>query len=186
MPTIRRTLRKLVTLTALALLLAATGGAGQPARAGGPVVPDVSGSWSWNEHIIVKLPGDLGALIFGVAPEGPVMHLTCDAWGILLIQRDGASFTGSTDQNASCVTNGGQAATTIPFPPFFDVTGTIVGRAVHFESGDLGQGISCSYHGSLGVADGVATSLNATGGCDVPIPVHPNMDKSVSFDAVRL
>ena len=176
--------KRVTRAIAAALLLAATAADAPPAWAAGQAAPDVSGTWSWNEHIILTVPADVAAFAFGVAPEGPVMHLTCDSRGTLLIQQNGASFTGSTDQQASCVTRGGQVATP-PFPPFFDLAGTITGRAVHFTTGDLGQGITCTYHGSLSVHDGVATALNASGGCDVPIPVHPNTDKSVSFDAVR-
>ena len=112
------------------------------------------------------------------------MHVNCDTWGGLTLLQNGDSFTGTADQQWACVTNGGQVAATAPFPPVFDVSGSIEGRAVHFIA-DVGQGLTCAYAGALTVANGTAISLNATGGCDVPLPFHPNMDKSVSFDATR-
>ena len=147
-------------------------------------VPDVSGDWTWEEAVIFIAPGYIVAAFFGVQVEGPIMHLRCQTGGGLTIQQNGASFSGSADQQWACVTRGGQPTPTAPFPPAFDVSGSITGHAVHF-SADIGQGFSCSYAGSLSVVNGVATSINATGGCDVPLPVHPNMDKSVSFDATR-
>jgi hypothetical protein len=169
---------------ASALLLAIAVALTPPTAAAGRTVPDVDGDWTWNEHVILILPGGIASAIFGVAPEGPVMHLTCETWGHLAIQQNGSSFSGSTDQQGSCITKGGQTTLMTPFPPGFDIAGSITGHAVHFSTVGLGPG-ECSYHGSLSVDDGVATFLNATGGCDIPLPFHPNMDKSVSFDAVR-
>ena len=147
-------------------------------------VPDVSGSWSWNELVVLTAPGAAVAAFFGVVIEGPVMHVRCETWGELAIQQTGASFSGLTDQQWACVTAGGQAALTAPFPPAFAISGSISGHAVEFIA-DVGQGVSCSYRGSLSVAGGVATSINTTGGCDVPAPFHPNMDKSIYFNATR-
>jgi hypothetical protein len=168
---------------AAAVLLTTTWLAGVT-LAQGPPAPDVSGQWSWTESIILTVPGDVAAGQFGVQVEGPVMHFRCQTWGDLTIQQNGTSFSGSATQQWSCVSSGGQSATSAPFPPGFGITGSIAGRGVGFVA-DVGQGFTCSYSGSLGVTGSVATSINATGGCDVPLPFHPNMDKSVSFDATR-
>jgi hypothetical protein len=173
-----------MTLTAATALLLTTI-VSQPAiEAAQPAVPDVSGSWAWNESVIFVGPGDIIAFFFGVQVEGPVMHMQCQTWGALTIQQNGDAFTGAADQQWACVSQGGQVALSAPFPATFDVSGAITGHAVHFVA-DFGQGFTCSYGGSMTVVNGMATSLNATGGCDVPLPIHPNMDKSISFDATR-
>ena len=175
-------LTKSLTLTIAAVLFLT--GLERPALSADGPVPDVSGDWTWNELVILTAPGDVVAALFGVQVEAPVMHVTCQAGGDLTLQQNGISFTGSASQGWSCVTQGGQPAATAPFPPAFDVTGSIVGQSVRFTA-DLGQGFSCSYIGSLRVDSGVATEINSTGGCDVPAPFHPNMDKSVYFNATR-
>jgi hypothetical protein len=154
------------------------------AAAQGQPPADLAGQWSWEESVLVVGPGDILPGAFGVDPEGPVMHLRCLTWGGLTIQQAGSSFSGSADQQWSCVTAGGQIATQAPFPPTFDIAGSTTGRGVHFVA-DVGQGFTCSYSGSLGVAAGIATAINTTGDCDVPLPFHPNTDKSVFFNAVR-
>ena len=171
-----------ITIFAAVALLTMTLQGG--AMAQGQAAADLAGQWSWAESVIIVGPGPIVAGIFTVQVEGPVMHVRCQTGGSLAIQQSGSSFTGSADQQWSCVTAGGQNALSAPFPPTFDVAGSIHGRSVHFAA-DVGQGFTCSYAGSLGVTSGVADSINATGGCDVPLPFHPNMDKSVSFDATR-
>ena len=175
-------LTKPLTLTIASILFLT--GLEPPALSADATVPDVSGSWTWSELVILTAPGDVVAALFGVQVEAPVMHLTCQAGGDLTLQQNGTSFSGSASQGWSCVTHGGQIATTAPFPPAFDVAGSIVGRSVRF-TGDVGQGFTCSYVGSLRVESDVATEINSTGGCDVPAPFHPNMDKSVYFNATR-
>jgi hypothetical protein len=177
--------RVLLALAMAVALLPATGSLTSTAVAAGQTVPDISGEWTWRESSIMTLPDDLAAAFFGVVPEGRVMHLTCEAWGELTVQQNGLVFSGSLTQQASCVTGGGQPTPTTPFPGSFDITGSISGRSVHFTTGDLGPGVVCSYAGSVSVADGVATSFNTTGGCDIPFPFHPSMSRSVSFDATR-
>ena len=177
--------RVLLALALAAALLPATGSLTSTAVAAGQTVPDISGEWTWRESSIVTVPDYVAEAFWGVVPEGPVMHLTCEAWGGLTVQQNGAVFSGSVTQQATCVTGGGQQTPTTPFPGFFDITGSISGHAVRFTTGDLGPGIVCSYSGSLSVADAVATSFNTTGKCDDPFPIHPSVSKSVSFDATR-
>ena len=178
--TARPRLSAALAAVALLTLTHLEGGAiaqGQPAS-------DLTGQWSWEESVLIVAPGDVIPGIFDVDPEGPVMQVRCLASGALTIQQNGSSFSGSADQQWSCVTAGGQTALQAPFPATFDITGSITGRGVHFTA-DVGQGFSCSYHGSLGVTGDVATAINATGDCDVPLPFHPNTDKSVYFTATR-
>ena len=177
----QRRLAKLLTLIASVLFLT---GLEPPALSAEGTVPDVSGNWTWSELVLLTGPGGVVAGLFGVQVEAPVMHVTCQAGGDLTLQQIGASFSGSASQGWSCVTHGGQNATVAPFPPGFDVAGSILGQSIRFTA-DVGQGITCSYLGALGVDDGVATAINTTGGCDVPAPFHPNMDKSVYFNATR-
>jgi hypothetical protein len=156
------------------------------ALAKGAPVADLSGSWSWQEEVLIKLPSELAMAIFGISEsEGPVMNLTCHSWGALTLVQNGATFTGTATQTSSCETQGGQTANTPPFPPGFSLEGHITGRAVRFNA-DVGEGFYCPYTGTLTVDGGRATHLNATGRCDVPAPVHPNATKSLSFDATRL
>ena len=177
--------RILQALAIAAALLPATGSLTTTAVAAAQTVPDISGEWTWRESTMVTVPGDIAAAFWGVVPEGRVMHLTCEAWGSLTVQQSGAVFSGSATQQATCVTGGGQQTPTTPFPASFDINGSISGHSLRFTTGDLGPGVVCSYVGSVSVANGVATSLNTTGGCDDPFPFHPSVTKSVSFDATR-
>lgn len=178
----QRRLTKSLTLIIASILFLT--GLEPPVLSAEATVPDVSGNWTWSELAIFTGPGGVVAGLFGVQVEGPVMHVTCQTGGDLSLQQSGASFSGSASQGWSCVTHGGQNATSAPFPPGFDVTGSIVGRSIRFTA-DVGQGFTCSYLGSLSVDGGVASAINTTGGCDVPAPFHPNMDKSVYFNADR-
>jgi hypothetical protein len=175
-------LTKSLTLTIASVLFLT--GLEPPALSADGTVPDVSGDWTWSELVILTAPGDVVAALFSVQVEAPVMHVTCQTGGDLTLQQNGSSFSGSASQAWSCVTHGGQPAATAPFPPAFDVTGSIVGQSVQFTA-DLGQGFTCSYVGSLRANGGVAIAINSTGGCDVPAPFHPTLDKSVYFDAIR-
>jgi hypothetical protein len=172
-----RSLRLVLTLVLVAGALPGSVRAGRAA-------PDISGAWTWNELVIVTAPGSVIAGLFGIQIEGPIMHMTCQSGGGLTIQQSGESFTGSADQQWSCISSGGQSAAQGPFPPTFGISGEIAGRSLHFTA-DVGQGVSCSYRGDVRVSNDTASSFHTTGGCDVPLPFHPNMNKSVYFDATR-
>lgn len=149
------------------------------------LVPDLEGQWLWEEAVELTGPSDLVMALFGLAEaEGPVMHISCLTGGSLEFAQSGASFTGEATQSAECETRHGQIASQHPFPPTFDIAGEIVGRAVQFEA-LVGEGFHCPYRGSLTLAGGTAISLNATGRCDTPLPVNPNVTKSIYFRASR-
>jgi hypothetical protein len=174
-----------VALGAAGLVLVITA-TSWPYAAPGPIAPDVGGVWDWHERSVVLAPTEFIVAFFGpLEPEGPVMRLSCDAWGTMTLQQNGSSFSGSTGQDGTCTTQGGQVTPVTPFPPSFTVSGSIDGHAVKFDA-DVGQGIVCSYQGSLSVSNGVATRFDTSGGCDVPFPFHPNMNKSLSFDMTRV
>ena len=183
----QQTFSNRLTLFAAAMMLLSISSAAElPAATVGPATPNISGDWSWDDHLILVAPDYAVMAFFGVTEsEGPVMHVTCHTWGTMHLNQNGASFSGNSDQDGACTTQGGQSATTTPFPPSFDIDGSISGHSVHMNQ-DVGDGIICSYRGSLTVANGVATKLNATGGCDVPLPFHPSMNRDVIFDATRL
>jgi hypothetical protein len=47
-------------------------------------------------------------------------------------------------------------------------------------------GFDCDYRGSVRSEQGEAVALNMTGDCAPPVDVHPNVGKTLSFDATRL
>jgi hypothetical protein len=162
----------------LLLVLGAVSVSAGPAR---KATPDISGQWQWDEQVVVVGPGEFLMGAFQIPEsEGPVMQLNCETSGTLDVIQNGASFSGSTDQDVLCTTKGGQASTNTPFPPFFTVEGSITGRSIHFE-GPTG----CTYHGSLVVENGVVKEINATGKCDVPIDVQPLVVEN-TYHATRL
>ena len=185
---IRQRLSRRVALTAAAAfiaILAVSVAVLPPVTALGAAVPNISGDWDWNGTTIVLFPPDPSALeFFEVESEGPVMRLICEAWGTLTFAQNGDLFTGSANQDSQCTTQGGQVTARTPFPPSFDLVGSIRGHSLSFES-DGGPGIVCSYNGSISVEKGVATRFHTTGGCDVPVFVHPFMTRDIDLDGVR-
>jgi len=167
------------------LVLALSAGCLLPVTALGAETPNISGTWDWTGRTIILGPGSPEILwFFGVKSEGPVLYLICNAWGTLTISQTGSSFTGTTDQASECTTRGGQHTTQTPFPNSFGLAGSIHGHAVSIDA-DGGDGIPCSYSGSISVQNGVVTQFHTTGGCDVPLPFHPAMTKDINFDGVR-
>lgn len=100
---------------------------------------------------------------FGIAPEGPVTTLNCEAWGELTLVPNGTEFSGTATQSSSCVTKGG-----IPFDPSgafgpgWDlVAGRIAGRSISFF-GDLGTTYVATHR------VGGRTHGRPAGACDLP------------------
>jgi hypothetical protein len=129
---------------------------------------DISGSWHYVEtvHLVLK-PGD------------EVIDMTCiNPDGVLTIVQTGASFTGTlTHPTTTCVTRDGSAA-----PPPWDLpyvaslSGTVTGRAIHFEQYDAPPSypVRCPKNGSLTVAGGAVTAMSTRGRCDLsflPFPI---------------
>lgn len=170
----RTTILVLVSLTGLAACsdeagpTAADVPAGPPAAAAvvGAAV-DISGPWSWSERTHIRLR-EPGVAIFGIAAEGPITHLECEASGDLVIVKNGASFTGTATQSGWCTTRGGQSFDPSGvFPPVLQILdGHLEGRSMSFTV-DVGA-FPCPYSGSVRVEGGNATELRATGHCEVP------------------
>lgn len=138
---------------------------------------DISGAWDWHETGRVNLTVE-AATMFGVTPEGPRTHITCESGGTLTIVQTGDTFTGFATQSSLCESNGGQVFVPAPFPPALDVVdGRINGRHIEFV---FGAGpIPCPYKASARVEGGAVAALVGTGRCIVPghpqspLPVPP-------------
>jgi hypothetical protein len=128
---------------------------------------DLSGPWSWSERTHIRLR-EPAVAIFGIAAEGPITHLECEAWGELTIVQGGAAFTGNATQSGWCTTRGGQSFDPSGvFPPALALSdGQIVGRSMSFAV-DAGA-FPCLYQGSVRVSGGQVVELEATGHCEVP------------------
>lgn len=158
-----------LTVAAAAILIAGCTEAGptdpepQFAAAGAPV--DLSGDWSWTETTVIKAREFIVPILFGIAPEGPITHVTCATTGTMQLTQVGTTFTGSAQQSASCVTRGGQAVPA-PFPPFLQVVdGRIIGGSFRFT---FDAGIPCPYQGAIVARHGEALRLQGSGDCQIP------------------
>lgn len=129
--------------------------------------PDLAGVWDWSERTTLHLRPAAVAL-FGIAAEGPVTTLNCEAWGELTLSQNGAQFSGSATQNSWCVTKGGISFDpSAAFGPGWDlVDGRITGRNVSFTVQTVA--FPCPYRGSVRVSGGQVTELSANGHCEVP------------------
>ncbi|MCI0435947.1 MAG: hypothetical protein L0271_20260, partial [Gemmatimonadetes bacterium] len=77
---------------------------------------DLSGTWQWSETTKVAARPFTAAVFFGIQPEGPITHLTCESAGQLTINVvTGSTFVGSATQSSECVTRGG----IVFVPPLF-------------------------------------------------------------------
>lgn len=135
---------------------------------------DVGGDWAWTREEILTVPADF-AFIFGIAPEGPVTHFTCDLEGVITLVQDGSTLSGvEVETGSQCETRGGQVfvqpglGVQIPIPE-----GRIVGRHVELVIGD--PVLPCPIRAVITEsAGGTALSMRGTGRCI--IPGHPQSD----------
>lgn len=155
-------------------------GSGVLDPAGKPAVPDVSGEWAWSETQRFLLSADLAALI-GIVPEGTHTDVTCHNSGTMVLDQDGAAFTGVAGQEGDCVTTGGQEFEfDIPFPFIEIVEGRVSGRTVHFGfSSPL-----CPYRGVLQFDGGDVAGIGGggTGQCRPPF----SLDGTPPFDQLAI
>ena len=135
---------------------------------------DVSGTWQWKEEDIIMFPPFVAG-IFGVEPEGPTTHATCELSGTLSLIQASDTFTGFASQVTLCTTRGGQQFD--PFPALVPFEGVIEGASMHIDFG------GCRHAASIETDNGVAVSMNGNGHCK--LRGHPGALTSVSFEASR-
>lgn len=131
-------------------------------------VPDISGSWVFEERIWVLQPSALNPVIGAPLVDRPMTQVVCDAEGTIEIVQDGATFHGTATQAVLCRVDGVEfVPPAFAFNPVFDiVSGEIRGRSVHFETGHTFN--VCPNRGGVGVHAGVAARIDAVGDCPVP------------------
>lgn len=140
---------------------------GSAARASGPF--DIGGAWQFAEETSLTFPGELAASL-GIAPEGPVLHVSCSSpQGVLTITQSGSTFTGTlTHPASSCVTRGGQTVQppwTLPYEA--TLSGRLTGRALDIQQFDVVGPVECTKKGTLQVAGGTVTGMRTKGRCDL-------------------
>ena len=113
--------------------------------------------------------------IFGVEPEGPTTHATCQLGGTLELVQVGDTFTGAATQISLCTTTGGQQFD--PFPSLVPFNGEIHGASMNVDFG------GCRYVANINTENGAAVSLNGNGHCK--LRGQPGVLTSVSFEATR-
>lgn len=131
-------------------------------------VPDISGSWVFEERIRVLQPSSLNPVIGAPIVNTPMTQVVCDAEGTIEIVQQGATFHGTATQAVLCRVGDVEfVPPAFAFNPVFDIpSGDIRGRSIHFQTGHtLNQ---CENRGSLGLERGVAESIHAIGDCPVP------------------
>jgi hypothetical protein len=132
--------------------------------AGSAQVADLSGEWAWSETTVIKARAFIVPILFGIAPEGPITHITCATTGTMQLTQTGTTFTGSAQQSSSCVTKGGLAVPA-PFPPSLQVAGHVTGGSFRFT---FDAGIACDYQGAIVARQKSALRLQGSGDCQIP------------------
>ena len=169
-------------LSLLAALVAAScdGGSitepnGATAAVGGASAVDVSGEWVTRGEYVIHLKGDAAAF-FGVQPEGPRTHLSCEFTGTFSVVQSGATFGGTYTEAGRCETPGGQTTRVDVLGEL--VGGTVSGRSIHYtllESG--GVPVECPQQGAIvELENGVARRLQGSGRCIEPGHPHSILD----------
>lgn len=169
-------------LSLLAALVAAScdGGSitepnGATAAVGGASAVDVSGEWVTRGEYVIHLNGDAAAF-FGVQPEGPRTHLSCEFTGTFSVVQSGATFGGTYTEAGRCETPGGQTTRVDVLGEL--VGGTVSGRSIHYallESG--GVPVECPQQGAIvELENGVARRLQGSGRCIEPGHPHSILD----------
>lgn len=140
---------------------------GASAAVGGASAVDVSGEWVTRGEYVIHLKGDAAAL-FGVQPEGPRTHLSCEFTGTFSVVQSGATFGGTYTEAGRCETPGGQTTQVDVLGEL--VGGTVGGRSIHYtlvESG--GVPVECPQQGAIvELENGVARRLQGSGRCIEP------------------
>ena len=148
---------------------------GASAAVGGASAVDVSGEWVTRGEYVIHLKGDAAAL-FGVQPEGPRTHLSCEFTGTFSVVQSGATFGGTYTEAGRCETPGGQTTQVDVLGEL--VGGTVSGRSIHYtllESGVVP--VECPQQGAIvELEDGVAWRLQGSGRCIEPGHPHSILD----------
>lgn len=148
---------------------------------------NLAGPWEWTHSTVFVLPAGVAAAVLppqGAAHvTGPVAHIDCTVSGTMFITQSGSTFSGTATQSSSCRVRTGGPAFAWPFvyQPAFNVDdGRVMGHAFQFKVLPL-----CQNRGAARVAGGVTVSWRATGKCDPPIPDHPAVGKTKTWEAWR-
>jgi hypothetical protein len=137
------------------------------------VAADIGGQWVTSGEYVIHLAGD-AALLFGVQPEGPRTHLSCEFTGTFTIVQSGSTFGGSYTESGHCETAGGQTTAVTVGGEL--VGGTIHGRSVHFALLEIGGvPVECPQQGAIvEIEGGIAQRLQGSGRC-----IEPGHPKSI-------
>ena len=165
----------------------------RPNMAASSAPADISGTWNWHEVVVLSLSEFVATVFFGIQPEGPRTHVRCNDSGTMTLVQNGATFSGTALQTATCETRGGQVFTPPVFPPVVDIgDGTISGSSLDFLFGT--GDVPCPYHASIAeVQAGVAVRLSGGGKCitpghpQSPVPFEPpgTASPTVLWEATR-
>lgn len=142
-------------------------------------VPDVSGSWTFHERIVVLQPSELNGVIGAPAREEPMTKVVCQSEGTMELDQDGAAFEGTATQSVVCrVGDVSFVPPEFAFNPEFTLfDGRIRGHAVHFRTGHTLN--VCKNRGSVRVQGGVVSEIRAVGDC--PVPFDPGEHHSMWY-----
>lgn len=145
---------------------------------------DLDGTWQWWEKTTVAAR-PLTAAMFGIPPEGPMTHFTCESGGQLTITAvTGTTFVGSATQSSECVTRGGFVFNPPLFPASLQlVNGEIRGHSFRFDFS--AGGIPCPHAGAIRVHGGTPMELRGSGDCALPNASDVGQYKDVQFLAWR-
>jgi hypothetical protein len=150
-----------------------------PVFSQGPGQPvDVSGEWAYEGVLLLIVP-DWVAVLLGIDPEGPRTHIRCDFSGIMELDQNGGTFTGTDHQDPNeCETRGGQVFQDGGGPVDI-VDGRIRGRSISFAIDDFP--VFCPQRGTISeVQNGSANRMRLSGRCLVP--GHPQSPYSAILD----
>lgn len=138
---------------------------------GAAPVPDIGGSWVFEETIWVLQPSQLNEVIGAPPSDRPMTQVECDAVGTVEIDQQGCEIQGTATQSVVCRVDGVEfVPPDFAFNPEFDInSGWLHGRSIYFETGHTLN--ICNNRGSVRVLGGVAERIEAVGDC--PVSFHP-------------
>lgn len=143
---------------------------------GAAPVPDIGGSWVFEEKIWVLQPSQLNEVIGAPPSDQPMTQVECEAVGTIEIEQQSCELQGTATQSVVCTVDGVEfVPPDFAFNPEFNInTGRLRGRSIYFETGHTLN--ICDNRGSVRVLGGVAERIEAVGDC--PVPFDPGEQHS--------
>lgn len=147
---------------------------------------DISGNWVWEHRTLFVIPTSVAAAVLPPSAQphlsGPTTKVRCHVTGTMNLSQAGPDFAGTAAQTSSCqLREGPSFAWPFAYQPNFVVAeGRVEGRSIRFAVPPF-----CQNRGSIRVASGVATAWRVSGSCDIPIPDHPSLARTISWEATR-